>query len=186
MNSLRARDVVFLAAGACAVAVCALFFDCLGTGKSIFGHDTVSHDYGVMLWAWDEINGSGRLPLWNPLLYCGIPMLGSFALCPFTPSAVFFAALPFPLAFTGQYLFAFAAGGTGMALLARRLGLGAAPAIGIGVVFALSGHFTTLAHAGHLTKALAFCWTHGCSRRPIIVSSAEPGAAPRRLRCRSR
>ncbi|MCX7016479.1 MAG: 6-pyruvoyl-tetrahydropterin synthase-related protein, partial [Candidatus Sumerlaeota bacterium] len=157
-NRQSAIGIPFLLFLACLAAAAVLFLPCIGLHTTIYGRDTVSHDYGMALWAWGLIRSTGRLPLWNPYLFGGIPTLGSFAVCPFAPSAVFFAVLPFPLAFTLQYLCAFAIGGTGMALLARRLGLGFLPSLAAGLVFTLSGHFTTLAYAGHLTKALAFAW----------------------------
>lgn len=140
------------------LAVCILFSETIGPAKSIFGRDTVSHDYGMLMWAWQTFQQTGSLPLWNPYLFGGIPTLGTFAVNPFNLQTLLLFILPFPLAFTFHYLVTFAIGCAGMALLLRRIGCNFVVSILIGIVFSLSGHFTTLAHAGHLSKAMAFAW----------------------------
>ncbi len=148
-----------MAFGLCFLAVAALFHDCIGLNTTIFGRDTASHDYGMALWCWQAVFRDHALPLWNPYLFGGISMLGTFAFCPFNLQSIPFLIVCFPLAYTLQYLLAFAIGGMGMALLLRAIGCSRFSSLVGGVLFAVSGHFTTLAYAGHLTKAIALSWT---------------------------
>lgn len=159
-SSSSGKSIAFavLAFFLCLAAVCGLFAETIGPDKSIFGRDTVSHDYGMLLWSWEALCENWRMPLWNPYLFGGIPTLGTFALNPFNLQSLLLPLFSFPLAFTFYYLVTFAIGGMGMALLLRQIGMNFPVSLLFGIVFSLSGHFTTMAHAGHLTKAMAFAW----------------------------
>jgi len=156
--ALSPRAAVALLVAVLLVALGSLFGRTLSPDYFVFGTDTVSHDYPCLRWAWDETLSTGRIPLWCPYLFCGIPTLGTLLFCPFYPTQWLFAALPFPLAFTLQYVLAFFWAGMGAYALARRMGCEPAAAVVAGVAFGLSGHVTTLAYAGHTQKVLAIAW----------------------------
>ncbi|MCX7048867.1 MAG: hypothetical protein NTX50_25695 [Candidatus Sumerlaeota bacterium] len=139
-------------------ALCFLFRGVLSPASFLFGTDTVTHDYPCLRWAWDETLKSGRLPLWCPYLFCGLPTLGTALFCPFYPTQWLFAALPFPLAFTLQYYLAFLWAGLGAYALARRMECKPAAALIAGLAFGLSGHVISLAYAGHMQKVMAIAW----------------------------
>jgi hypothetical protein len=124
----------------------------------LYGRDTVSHDYIMLLYGWQETLGRHFLPLWCPYLFGGVPLIGSFAFCPFYPSQWLYAIVPFNTAFTLQYLLAIALGGVTSALWARHLGCSRLGAMCAGLLFCVSGHFLTLVHAGHLQKVMAIAW----------------------------
>lgn len=137
-----------------------MFAPALGGSRFLYGTDTVSHDYIMHFYGWAQSIGEhGELPLWNPYMFSGMPMLASAALCPFYPSQWLYALLPFNTAFTLQYVLALALGGIGAAWWMRTLGHRRAVCFWAGVLYMVSGHFLTLVHAGHLQKMIALGWT---------------------------
>lgn len=137
----------------------ALYAPALGDSRFVYGTDTVSHDYIMHYYGWvKSIAGLGELPLWNPYIFSGLPMIGSAALCPFYPSQWLYLLLPFNTAFTLQYILAVALGGIGAAWWMRCLGLRRAICLWAGVLYMVSGHFLTLTYAGHLQKMIALGW----------------------------
>lgn len=137
----------------------AAFSPVLGGQRFLFGTDTVTHDYILHWWGWQQILvRQGEWPLWCPHLFSGLPLLGAYGLCPFYPTGWLQFILPMPVAFNLQYVLGLWTGMVGMLLLARKLRVPEAVAIGIGIAFALSGHVLTLIHAGHLQKLLAVAW----------------------------
>lgn len=157
-GSFAARHPQLVVALVSFAAAAALLAPALGTKNFLYGTDTVAHDYVLLLYGWRRILSEGRIPLWCSHLFCGLPLLGSFAFCPFYPTQALFALLPFNTAFTLQYLLALAVGGWGCALWARTLGRGLRGMLFAAVAFQLSGHFLTLVHAGHLQKVMAIAW----------------------------
>lgn len=142
------------------ITAIALYFPALGTGKFVYGTDTVSHDYILHLYNWaTETADYRQIPLWNPYIFSGTPMLGSAALCPFYPSQWLYIFLPFNTAFTLQYVFALFVGGTGCYYWMRTLGIRHLLSVWAGLLFMFSGHFLTLTYAGHLQKMIALAWT---------------------------
>lgn len=137
-----------------------LYAPALGTTRFIYGTDTVSHDYVMHYYGWvKSVAGLGEIPLWNPYLFSGLPMIGSAALCPFYPTQWLYYILPFNLAFTLQYVFAVGIGGIGAAWWMRTLGHRRSVCVWAGFLYMVSGHFLTLTHAGHLQKMIALGWT---------------------------
>jgi len=135
-----------------------IFYPALRPGVFLYGRDTTAHDYGLLLYNWSQILDHGQLALWNPHLFCGIPSLGTFAFCPFYPLTWLFAAMPFALAFTYQYVLNDWLAGLWTYWAARWMGLQRLGAFFAGMVFMVSGHVVTLAHAGHLQKLAAIAW----------------------------
>lgn len=131
----------------------------LGSARFVFGTDTVSHDYIMHYYAWvQSVSGKGELPLWNPYMFSGMPMIGSAAICPFYPSQWLYAIVPFNMAFTLQYVLALAVGGIGAGWWMRCLNHRRAVCVWAGALYMVSGHFLTLTHAGHLQKMIALGW----------------------------
>ncbi len=155
------RGLLRMAATA-AIALFAFLMYAPALGKTLFvyGTDTVSHDYVMHLYGWAQSIGErGELPLWNPYMFSGMPMIGSAALCPFYPSQWLYALLPFNISFTLQYVFAVMVGGIGAAWWMRCLGHRRSICVWAGFLYMVSGHFLTLTYAGHLQKMIALAWT---------------------------
>lgn len=138
----------------------ALYFPALGTEKFVYGTDTVAHDYILHQYTWNSATQEYKqIPLWNPFMFSGTPMLGSAAICPFYPSQWLYIFLPFNTAFTLQYVFALFVGGIGTVYWMRTLGIRLSLSFWAGLLYMFSGHFLTLTYAGHLQKMIALAWT---------------------------
>lgn len=135
-----------------------VFYPVLQSNVFLYGTDTVAHDLGLLVYNWSLIGREGQLGLWNPYLFCGIPSLGTFAACPFYPLTWLFAFLPPAVAFNYQYILNSWGAGLWTYWAARWMGLQRPAAFFAGLVFMASGHFVTLAHAGHLQKFAAIAW----------------------------
>jgi hypothetical protein len=153
-----------------------VFWPALQPGVFLYGRDTTAHDYGLLLYNWSQVMDHGRLGLWNPYLFCGLPSLGTYAFCPFYPLTWLFAALPCAIAFTYQYILNDWLAGIFSYWAARWMGLRRAGAFFVGLVFMVSGHVVTLAHAGHLQKLAAIAWI------PLAFGSATAAMKARRWR----
>jgi len=153
-----------------------VFYPALRPGVLLYGRDTLFHDYGLLFYNWSQIVEHGRLGLWNPDLFCGIPALGTFALCPFYPLSWLFAVLPFALAFTYQYVLDDWLAGLWTYWAARWMGLRRDAAFFGGLIFMVGGHLVTLAHAGHLQKVSAIAWM------PLAFAAATAAMKERRWR----
>jgi hypothetical protein len=147
----------------------AIYAPALGRAYCVFGTDTLSHDYIMHLYGWRSIWLRGEIPLWCPYLFCGLPFIGSFALCPFYPSQLFYVCLPHNTAFTLQYAGAVALAGVMFYVWMRTTGVGRAAAAWGGALFMVSGHFLTLTHAGHLQKMIALAWAPGALAAGLVI-----------------
>lgn len=173
------RTAVWLAVAWFLVLPLAVYWRALGSDWFVFGTDTYSHDYIMHLYGWNTIRESGRMPLWCPYLFCGLPFVGSFALCPFHPSQLLYFIFPHNTAFTLQYVGAVWVAGAAFWWWARRLGCGMAVALWGGTAFALSGHFLTLTYAGHLQKMMALAWVPVALVAVRMMSARHAGAPAR-------
>lgn len=102
-----------------------------------------------------EAYRSGRLPLWNPYSNAGSPLLANGQSAPFFPTRIADVFLsPVPASWLSAYL-KLAVAGLGMLVLARRLGLGAGPALFAAAAFELGGFLAAwLAHPHSNVAAL--------------------------------
>lgn len=159
-DPLMRRALGAVVALAMFVFALALYAPALGSARFVYGTDTVSHDYIMHYYGWvKSVDALGQVPLWNPYLFSGLPMLASAALCPFYPTQWLYLLLPFNMVFTLQYVFAVALGGVGTAWWIRCLGLRRSIAVWAGFMAIVSGHFLTLTYAGHLQKMIAIGWS---------------------------
>lgn len=143
-----------------------IFYPALRPGVFLYGRDTTAHDFGLLFYNWSLIADNGQMGLWNPDLFCGLPSLGTFASCPFYPVTWLFALLSVALAFAYQYILNNWLAGWWTYWAARWMGLRRTGAFFAGMVFMVSGHVVTLAHAGHLQKVAAIAWmpfVFGCA-----------------------
>lgn len=63
---------------------------------------------------------AGRLPFWNPYIFCGLPLSGNSQAVLFYPGSLLSAVLPLALSFTWDYALHMLWGALGLFLLARR------------------------------------------------------------------
>ncbi len=132
------------------------------TGKALFWGTPGLQFVPWWTWAWRTLQ-SGHLPLWNPLVGMGAPLLANYQSALFyPPNWLYFilAAFGGPAALAwGQALLValhLAWAGFGTALLVRKLGLGILPQTVAGLAFGLSGYL--VARAGFLSINSAAAW----------------------------
>ncbi len=110
---------------------------------------------------WEAAAGAlreGRLPLWNPYLFMGAPLLANSQVGFFYPlNWPLWLLLPVPYAATASILLHLSLAATGAYLLARRaLALSPAAAALAGMLFALGGYLT--AQVEHLNQLQGLAW----------------------------
>lgn len=86
----------------------------------------------------------GRLPLWNPYLYCGMSQLSVPSPGIFYPGNLLFAIASYSQALAGQMLLHQLLAGFGMFLLVSSFGWGRAPSAVAGLVISLCGYMFAL------------------------------------------
>ena len=131
-------------------------------GKALFWGTPILQFVPWWSWAWETLL-SGNLPLWNPLVGMGAPLLANYQSALFYPPNWVYLGLyclgGAPLMAWGQaFLVALhlAWAGLGMAWLARRLDLGALASTVSGLAFGLSGYLVS--RAGFLSINAAVAW----------------------------
>jgi len=134
----------------------------LFTGKALFWGTPSLQFVPWWTWAWDTLL-SGHLPLWNPLLGMGAPLAANYQSALFyPPNWLYFLFYTMggisALAWSQALLVALhlAWSGMGMALLARRLGLGKLAQTVSGLAFSLSGYLVARAWFASINAAVAW------------------------------
>lgn len=131
-------------------------------GKALFWGTPLLQFVPWRAWAW-EVLKEGSLPLWNPLVGMGAPLVANYQSGLFYPPNWIYFLLA---AFGGTELLAWGQGwlvaahlvwaSLGMGLLARRLGLGVLAQTVSGLAFGLSGYL--VARAGFLSINATAAW----------------------------
>lgn len=151
-------------------------------GKALFWGTVSLQFVPWQAFAWESLK-NGSLPLWNPLVGMGAPLAANYQTALFYPPNW----LLFPLYLAGgvewqawgQGLLAalhFAWAATGMALLARRLGVGVLGQVVGGLAYGLSGYLVS--RTGFLSINAAAAWTPWvllAGRRLCAPEYAAPG-----------
>lgn len=160
------------ASGALAVLVLALvdlvlFADVLapGTTKVPTAWDVEIHGR-LFQFAAAELR-QGRLPLWNPYLFSGMPALGNPNGMTLYPMSLLAVVLPLPMVITWGTVFHTFLAGVGTYLWASRRGLHPAGCLLAGAMVSLGGPFFARIHAGHLSVLAAIAWT------PVLLLAVD-------------
>ncbi|MDQ3438923.1 MAG: YfhO family protein [Planctomycetota bacterium] len=139
----------------------ALFGDLLTTSRAVVSGVDMDVDQQYFAWrsfAFGELR-AGRLPLWNPYPFGGVPALGNFQNAVLYPPNWLHLVLPTGRAINWIFaLHVFLAGVLAAAWCrARRSGV-IASALG-GTIYALGGSFILHVYAGHLNYLTTLSWT---------------------------
>ena len=144
------------------VAPLILFAPLLFSGKALFWGTPALQFVPWWSWAWETFL-DGHLPLWNPLLGMGAPLIANYQSALFYPpnwiyfltyaiGGVGFMAWAQALMVTLHLIWA----GLGMALLARKLGMGKLAQTVSGLAFSLSGYLVARAWFASINAAVAW------------------------------
>jgi hypothetical protein len=105
---------------------------------------------------------SGRLPFWNPYIFCGLPLSANSQAGLFYPVGLLGRVLPLGLSFSWDYLFHLCWGALGMMLLARRERLRSATAAFLAGIYVFSPFLLYRITEGIPTLLAALAWVPWC------------------------
>src|SRR5262245_9444788 len=98
----------------------------------------------------------GQLPLWNPYIFAGMPLMASLVAGAFYPPNWLFAILPSGLAMNVLVITTYHLALVGTYLYARRIGVERIGALVAGVAFTFGGFM--MAHLSHTHRITAAAW----------------------------
>src|SRR5205809_692687 len=121
------------------VVIGILFFsDVLFSSKNFYFRDILNFHYPLRK-ALIETYARGEIPLWNPFVHLGQPMLANPNYMAFYPTNLLHLFLPFDYAFKLHFIIHPILGGLGFYFFQRRLGIVSLAALGGAVVYQFSG-----------------------------------------------
>jgi len=137
----------------------AVFHRALSGRLVIAGLDLVTYFYPYRVMA-ARVLGGGRLPLWNPDLYAGVPFLANIQAAVFYPPNLLFILIPGPQAVTWSIIGHLVLAGLLFFAFGRRaLGLPAVASV-VGALAFSAGGFA-LTQTDHLNQNNVFAWMPG-------------------------
>lgn len=151
------RPVTDLLAIALLCALVAVFNTPLTAPNAILtDHDLYNYFYPYWQYRSDMLR-EGQLPLWNPYLFTGVPLLANSQVGVLYPPNLLLLGLDAPRAVAAAYLQHLCLAAAGMYLLLRLSSkLGALGGLGGALIFSLGGFFA--AQAGHINQVQAAAW----------------------------
>jgi hypothetical protein len=123
-----------------------VFFASFLTGDLIMAFKDLSRYFYPLRYLMVAQVKSGHLPLWNPYLFCGFPLLATLQVCFFYPLTLIYYILPFNLAFNYYIILHYFLAACFMYALLRHFKLESAPAFFGGLIFAFSGYLLSVSN----------------------------------------
>lgn len=127
------------------ILVLAFFFKFLN-GTQIFAFKDLSRYFYPLRYLMVEQVRAGHLPLWNPYIFCGYPLLATLQVGFFYPLTLIYYLLPFNLAFNYYIILHYFLAAVFMYLLLVHYQLKRAAAFLGGIVFAFSGYLLSVSN----------------------------------------
>ncbi|MEW5961835.1 MAG: hypothetical protein AB1801_29290, partial [Chloroflexota bacterium] len=152
----RSQQTALLAAAALVVLTFLFFWQILLTNLILVGVDPFLYFYPYKAYAAESLR-QGRLPLWNPYLFMGAPLLANSQVGLLYPPNWLFIWLDPPKQVAWSIGLHIALAGVFMLAYARRsLGLGWGAALAAAIVFAFGGYLG--AQVEHINQLNAAVW----------------------------
>ncbi len=123
-----------------------LFFMPFLSGARIFGFRDLSLYFYPLRHLMVEMVWSGQLPLWNPYIYCGIPLFATLQAGFLYPFSILFYFLPFNLGFNWFIIIHYFLAAVFTYLLMRHYGTDRLASFFSGMVFAFSGYLLSVSN----------------------------------------
>lgn len=156
-----------------------LFWSGLATGRVLVGVDLFTYFYPLR----DVVSASlraGRLPLWNPYLFLGVPLFANIQAGTLYPVNLVLSGLPAPYAINAFVLFHLTLAGVGVYIYGRWRGLERPGAWTAGMVFSLGGFLSAQAeHINQLAVSALLPWMLWCLEQ---AAGLHGGARPAETR----
>jgi len=127
------------------ILVLAFFFKFLN-GTQIFVFKDLSRYFYPLRYLMVEQVKAGFLPLWNPYIFCGYPLLATLQVGFFYPLTLIYYLLPFNLAFNYYIILHYFLAAVFMYLLLRHFRLTATASFLGGIIFAFSGYLLSVSN----------------------------------------
>ena len=127
------------------ILVLAFFFKFLN-GTQIFAFKDLSRYFYPLRFLMVEQVKAGHLPLWNPYIFCGYPLLATLQLGFFYPLTLIYYLLPFNLAFNYYIILHYFLAAIFMYWLLRHFKLSRIAAFLGGIIFAFSGYLLSVSN----------------------------------------
>jgi len=134
------------------------FYKFFVPGQMVFGTDTLNQSYPIQVMGMREIFENRAVPLWNPYIMSGMPLLASFSFHIFYPLSwiYFFMSTEFAMGY--QYVLHFTLMGIFFFCFARQLGLSRQASFVGGLLFMFNAHLISLVYPGHGGKIFTMTW----------------------------
>ncbi|MBN2058661.1 MAG: YfhO family protein [Candidatus Saganbacteria bacterium] len=123
-----------------------VFFYPFLTGKNVLAFRDLCLYFYPLRYLMVSLVREGQLPLWNPYLFCGHPLLATLQVGFLYPLSIIHYLLPFNLAFNYYTIIHYFLAALFMYWLARYFSLSRGPAVLAGLVFAFSGYLLSMAN----------------------------------------
>lgn len=134
------------------------FWKYLIPGNFGFGTDTLNQSYPIQIMSMRAIAENGSIPLWNPYIFSGMPLMASFSFHILYPLNWIFFVMPTEFAMNYQYVIHTSLMGIFLYLFARDLRLSRPASFVGGLLFMFSAHFISLIYPGHGGKIFTITW----------------------------
>src|SRR5215467_5944499 len=144
-------------------------------GHAILPGDDLTQNFPLRVLAGRQIRG-GQLPLYDPYIWGGAPLLASWNAAAAYPLTLLFAVLPGTAAWTLNMIVTWAVAGLGTFFFLRALRLGSLPSLLGAVSFAFAGAMP--AQVAHLGLVAGMSWVP-VQLLGVLRLTAAPGTASR-------
>ncbi|MBI5701644.1 YfhO family protein [Candidatus Saganbacteria bacterium] len=155
--------------------VTAVFFFRFLDGAEVFAFKDLSrYFYPLRHLMVDQVR-SGHLPLWNPYVFCGMPLLATLQTCFFYPLSIIYYLLPFDLAFNYYIVIHYFLAACFMYLLMKHYKASNVSAFFSGIIFAFSGYLLSVANMNTSLSSVIWLplvilfWDKAINPPPLIL-----------------
>src|ERR1700721_1284417 len=137
---------------------------------ALFGHPVVAGDNQIQNYPLRVLSGqmlrAGHLPMWDPWIWSGSPLLGGLNAGSLYPGTWIFAVLPGLVAWTANLVFLYWVAAIGVYVLARTYGLAPLASVLGAVSFSFVGSMTAqMLHLVFFHRAASISWMVSCELR---------------------
>jgi uncharacterized protein (DUF697 family) len=134
------------------------FMKVLSSGRSLYGSDFVTFFYPLKTFIRNYVLTYGSLPLWNPFLFSGTPLMANIQASMFYPLGFLYYLFPSDLAYVYSTILHVILGCCFMYIFMRGLSVSHAGSFISASIFIFNGYFMGHVYAGHLTFVQAYIW----------------------------
>ncbi len=141
-----------------ALAVTAPFAKVLGSGRTLYGSDFLAYFYPIKRFIFDHFQATGSIPLWNPYLFSGTPIIANIQASMFYPLGFLYYLIPADKAYLYSTILHSILAAVFMYAFVRSLRTSRSGAFLSGFIFASNGYFMAHIYAGHLSFVQNYIW----------------------------